>query len=204
MIEHLQKLPTEIVERFLENRNAQKCGIPAPLADYILQVNEATNLFRKYQSITECAKYLQKAYPTLSISTCKSRIYDSINYFNSDCSVTSGAWNLYYADQMMKLSEVNLVAHNLKEARVCFERARQYRIAASANTVDPNRLKFKPQIVSADMELERMGIKKKGLLTAYKKSVAIINSRDIPSEDKERMMRELQHELNVEEVEYEG
>jgi len=204
MIEHLQKLQPEIVERFLEIRNAEKCGIPAPLADYILQVNEATNLFRKYQSITECSKRLQKIYPNLSISTCKSRIYDSINYFNSDCSVTSGAWNLYFADQMMKLFEVNLVAHDLREARICFQQARAYRIEASANIIDPNRLKYKQQIVSSTFELDRMGVKKNGLLKAYEKGLSIIKSRDISTEDKDRLIGELQRELNITDAEYES
>lgn len=204
MIEHLQKLPVEIVERFLQMRDAKKAGIPQVLADYILQVNEASNLFRRYQSITECARRLQKSYPDLSISTCKSRIYDSINYFNSDCTVTSDAWNLYFADQMMKLSEVNLVAHDMKEARVCFEKARAYRIAASANAINPDRVKFKPQIVSADMELQRMGIKRKGVLEAYSQGVKIINERDISQADKNRLQKELSTELGVEDTDYEG
>ncbi|HOG05705.1 MAG TPA: hypothetical protein PK978_05660 [Paludibacter sp.] len=204
MIEHLQKLPVEIVERFLELRDAKKTGIPQELADYILQVNEAANLNRRYQSIIECAKRLQKVYPTLSISTCKSRIYDAINYFNSDSSVTSEAWNNYFADQMMKLAEVNLVAHELREVRICFEKARAYRIAASANAINPDRVKFKPQIVSADMELERMGIKKKGLLDAYRKALALIDSRDISMSDKERLKDEVEKELGITEVDYEN
>ncbi len=204
MIENLQKLPVEIVERFLETRDAKATGVPEPLAEYILQVNEATNLLRRYQSITDCAKRLQKVYPKLSISTCKSRIYDSINYFNSDCNVTSDAWNLYFADQMMKLFEVNLVAHNLREARICTEKARAYRIEASANAVNPDRIRFKPQIVSADMQLDRMGIKRKGILGAYKQAVDIISQRDISQKDKDRLKSEIQMELGVEDIDYEG
>lgn len=204
MIEHLQKLPVEVVERFLEIRDAKKTGIPQELADYILQVNEASNLHRRYQSITECAKRLQKVYPKISIATCKSRIYDAINYFNSDCSVTSEAWNNYFADQMMKLAEVNLVAHEMREVRVCFEKARAYRIAASANAINPDRIRFRPQIVSADMELSRMGIKKKGLLDAYRKAVKLIENRDISLSDKERLKTELETELGITEADYES
>jgi hypothetical protein len=204
MIEHLQKLPIDVVERFLEVRDAKVMGIPPALADYILQVNEAANLHRRYQSITECARKLQKHYPELSIATCKKRIYDAINYFNSDCTVTSEAWNLYFADQMMKLMEVNLVAHDLREARICMEKARAYRIEASANVINPDRIKFKPQIVSAEMELERMGIKKKGLLDAYRKALKIIDSRDISQTDKDRLKREVETELGLSDVDYES
>ena len=204
MIEHLQKLPTDVVERFLDVRDAKAMGIPPALAEYILQVNAAANLHKKHQSISECARKLQKQYPELSIRTCKNRIYDAINYFNSDCTVTSEAWNLYFADQMMNLMEVNLVAHDLREARVCMEKARAYRIEASANIINPDRIKFKPQIVSAEMELERMGIKKKGLLDAYRKALTIIDSRDINQTDKDRLKREVETELGLSDAEYES
>ena len=200
MIEHLQKLPIEVVERFLEVRDAKKTGIPPALADYILQVNEASNLFRRYASVSDCAKRLQKSYTHLSISACKTHIYDAINYFNSDCSVTSEAWNLYYADQMMKLWEVDMVAHDFKEARTCLERARDYRIAASANTINPDRIKFKPQIVSADMQLERMGVSKKGVLSAYEQALSLIESFDISGNDKGRLKGEVEMELNITDI----
>jgi hypothetical protein len=204
MIQHLQRLPTEVVERFLEIRDAKKVGIPQGLAEYILQVNEASNLLRRNPSITECARMLQKSYRTLSISTCKARIYDAINYFNADCSVTSEAWNMYFADQSMKLMEVNLVAHNFTEARKCIEDARAWRLQASANAINPDRIKFKPQIVSADMQLDRMGVTKQGVLATYEKALKLINEFDISSNDKDRLKGEVSRELNVEEAEYEN
>ncbi len=69
MIEALQRVPTETIEAFLLSHNADKVGIPQQLADYILQINEAANLNRKYSSITECAKKLQRSYPDLSMTT---------------------------------------------------------------------------------------------------------------------------------------
>jgi hypothetical protein len=200
MIEQLQTLPQEIVERFLETRDAKKLGIPDKLAEYILQLNEASNLHRRIHSITECALRLQKSHPHLSISTCKSRIYDAINYLYADCTVTSTAWNLFYADQMTKLMEVNLVAHNLKEARICLERSRQYKIEASANVVNPELLKFKHQLVSPDLEIERMGIREQGLLGAYRSAIEIINKRDIPDSEKERLIKEVENELNISDI----
>jgi len=203
MIEHLQKLAPEIVERFLEIRDPEQLGIPQKLADYILQINEASNLHRSNHSITECAKKLQKSYPELSIHTCKSRIYDAINYLNSDCSVTSEAWYLHYADMLMKLFEVNLVAHNFREARTCLLKSCEYRIKASANAVDPDRIKFKPQIISPDLELERMGVKRSGILGAYKKAMTIISNQDATDKEKQRQVDEVIRELNIKDVGYE-
>lgn len=203
MIEHLQKLSPEIVERFLEFRDNKALGIPQALADYILQINEASNLHRTTHSITECAKKLQKSYPELSIHTCKSRIYDALNYLNSDCNVTSEAWLLYYADMMMKLFEVNLVAHNLREARNCLLRSCEYRIRASVNAIDPDRIKFKPQIVSPDIELERMGVKRSGILNAYRKALNIISKQDATDSEKQRQVDEVVRELNIKDADYE-
>jgi hypothetical protein len=193
----LQTLPVEIVHRFLDTRDAGACGIAPALADYILQVNFASNLNKKYSSITECARKLQQEYPLLSIHTCRQRVYDAINYFNCDCNVTSEAWNNYFADQMLLLRDVNLVAHNFKEARLCMQSARQYRIEASATVIDPRLKQFKPQLVSPDVELERMGIKRDGLLSAYRKALSIIDKRDIPDTEKSRLVRELENELNI-------
>ncbi|MDR0681755.1 MAG: hypothetical protein LBG15_07910 [Dysgonamonadaceae bacterium] len=203
MIEHLQKLLPEIVEQFLVSREAEPLGIPKKIADYILQINEAANLNKKHHSISECAKKLQLSFPELSIHTCKSRIYDSINYLNQDCTVTSEAWYLYYADMFMKLFEVNLVAHNFKEARVCLLKSCEYRIKASVNAVDPDRVKFKHQIVSADMELDRMGIKKQGILSAYKKALSIIENIDATDMERKRIINEVERELNINDIEHE-
>lgn len=199
----LQKLSVEVVQRFLDVRDARACGIAPALADYILQVNFASNLHKKYASITECAKKLQQEYSELSIHTCRQRIYDAVNYFNCDCNVTSEAWNNYFADQMMSLRDVNLVAHNFKEARLCMQEARKYRIEASSNIIDPRLKEFKPQIVSPDLEIQRMGVKGQGLLKAYNQAKEIIMKRDIPDSEKKRLVEEIERELNISEAEYE-
>ena len=203
MIEHLRKLPTELVERFLELRDAKKLGIPEKLGNYILQLNMAANLNKKIHSISECAKRLQEQFPELSLSTCKSRIYDAINYLNDGCSVTSESWNLYYADMFMRLFEVNIVSHNMKEARTCLQKARDYRIIASDTAVDPDRIRFKQQIVSPDIMLDRMGVKKKGLLDSYNKAMNIIESLEATDGEKERLAREVSKELNISDTPYE-
>lgn len=199
----LQKLSVEVVQRFLDVRDAKACGIAPALADYILQVNFASNLHKKYASITECARKLQQEYPGLSIHTCRQRIYDAVNYFNCDCNVTSEAWNNYFADQMMSLRDVNLIAHNFKEARLCMQEARKYRIEASSNIIDPRLKEFKPQIVSPDLEIQRMGVKGQGLLKAYNQAKEIIMKRDIPESEKKRLVEEVERELNISEAEYE-
>ena len=203
MIEHLKKLSPEVVEQFLESREPELFNIPKKLAEYILQLNDAATLHKRYHSISECAKQLQQRYPEISVHTCKSRIYDAINYLNDECSVTAEAWLLYYADMFMKMFEVNLVAHNFREARTCLQRSCEYRIKASANAIDPDRIKFKPQIVSPDIELERMGIKKSGIIDAYKKAQNIISKQDATDKDKQRQLDEVIQELNIKDVDYE-
>ena len=87
-LQQLQKLPLAVVQRFLDIRDAKAVGIGPALAEYILQVNFASNLHKKYASITECAKKLQQEYKELSIHTCRQRIYDAINgkCFSGSCS----------------------------------------------------------------------------------------------------------------------
>jgi hypothetical protein len=197
MIEHLQKLSPETVEQFLASRDPEPLGIPPKLAAYILQINEASNLNKKHHSISECAKKLQESFPELSIHTCKSRIYDAINYLNQDCTVISEAWLLYYADMFMQLFEASLSAGDFREARFCLQQSCEYRIRASATAIDPDRIRFKHQIVSADMELDRMGVKKQGILGAYKKALSIIDGIDAADAEKRRIVDEVERELNI-------
>lgn len=192
-----------MVKKFLDTREAGPLGIPPKLAAYILQLNEASNLHRRHHSITVCAKKLQESYPKLSISACTSRIYDAINYLNNECSVTSEAWMLYYADMLMKLFEVNLTAQNFREARVCLVKSCEYRINASAHAIDPDRIRFKPQIVSPDVELQRMGIKPGGLFASYKKALSLIGSLDTNETEKQRLIREVEKELNITDIPHE-
>ena len=203
MIEHLKKLSPETIEAFIETRDREALGIPPKLALYILQLNDAAILNKKHHSISECAKHLQTLYPELSIPTCKSRIYDSINYLNGDCSVTESAWQLYYADMYMKLFEVNLTAHNFREARTCLHHSKQCRLKASGGAVDPERIKFKPQLVSSDITLERMGIEKKGLQESLNEAITIIEGLDINDNERERLKKEVYQEYNITDVEHE-
>jgi len=203
MFEHLKKLSPETIELYLETKDAQALGIPPKLADYILQINDASRLNKKYHSISECAKQLQKIYPGLSIPTCKTRIYDSINYLNSNCSVTKTAWLLYYADMYMKLFEVALVSHNIREARTCLTKSMECKLKASSGAVDPERIKFKPQLVSSDITIDRMGIEKKGLLESFNEAISIINELDINDVEKNRLLKEVNQEFNIMDVEHE-
>lgn len=202
MITHLQNISPEKIDSLLKGKDPNILGISEQVSNYIFQLDDAMKLFKRNRTIIGCAKELQKKYPYLSISTCKQRIYDAINYFNTDSSVTKEAWNNYFADQMQKLADLNIIAQNFKEARVCMERCREYRIAAAENIVDPNLKKFKPQIVSAEVELDRMGIKKQGLLGAYKKAINLIQERDLPDIEKNRLIEEVEQELNISDVDY--
>ena len=47
-------------------------------------------------------------------------------------------------------------------------------------------------------------LKKKGLLSAYERAIKLIDDRDISSNDKDRLKKEVGRELNVSEAEYEN
>ena len=203
MIEHFKKLSPEIIEQFLATREAEPLGIPPKLAAYILQITQAGVLNKRHHSVGECARILQQSYPELSLSTCKSRIYDAINCLNPDCTVTAEAWTLYYADMFMKLFEVNLTAHNFREARTCLQKAFDCHIRAAAHAIDPERIRFKHRIISPDIELDRMGVRRAGLLDSYKKALAIIDSLDANDTEKRRLVDEVERELNIHDATHE-
>ena len=198
MLEHLQRLPIEVVQSFLKKRDAVSAGLKPALAAYILQINDAYNLNKRYRNISECARQLQLLHPELeSLPTARDRVYDAIEFFNAACTVTAPAWNTYYADVMKNLADINLVAQDLKEARRCFEKAREYDLAASANRIDRRRIQFKHQLVSPDVQLKRMGVTPVGILRAWDEAKAIIKSRDISKNEQHRLLLEAGRELNT-------
>jgi len=203
MIENLKKLSPEDVELFLSNRNPEPLGIHPKLAEYILQLNEAANLLREHKYISECAEELKKSFPALSFSTCKNRIYDAIKYFNNPSNVIADEWNVFFADEMLRLSQKNETAGDLKEARLALEKAREYYMEASSKSIHPDRVRFMPQITSPDIILERMFIKETGVLSAFRQAVSLIENLDVNDTEKQRIIKELEHELNVTDVAHE-
>ena len=203
MIEHLHQLPPETIEQFLSSRDPKPLNIQPKLAEYILQLNEAANLLRENRQISKCVEQLKQSYPSLSFSTCKNRIYDAIKYFNNPSNVIADEWNVFFADEMLRLSQKNEDAGDLKEARIALEKAREYYLESSSESIHPDRIRFKPQIVSPDVELPRMGVKKQGVLNAYKKALSIIDNIDATDREKQRIVDEVERELNITDVSHE-
>ncbi|MDR1543692.1 MAG: hypothetical protein LBS50_04640 [Prevotellaceae bacterium] len=196
MIENLKRLHPDTVERFLHAKNTSGFpDIPVPLAAYILQINDAFELNQKHRSISDCARELQKKYPDISFATARQRVYDAISYFYTNNTSTAEHWNNVFADRMEKLHDIALVAHDFKEARICTEKAREYRLAASAAAVNPDMIKFKEILVSPDIWLERFGIQTNGIEGVYKKAMRRLEAIDITATDKERLGNELKLEL---------
>lgn len=200
LISQLRLLPTPVVQSFLKSKNAVKCGLSEELGDYILEINDSAQLLKEHPNLSDCAKELMVLHPEMSLTSARRRVSESIAYFNTACDVTAEVWNLYFADEMMTLYKEAMKDKNVKEARLCLERAREYRIAAAAQSVNPDLIKYKEQLVSPDVELDRMGIRRENIITSYKRALEIIDSRDISSADKERLKRELEVELNIEDA----
>lgn len=199
MLEHVQRLPIEVVHTFLIKRDAVACGIKEGLANYILQINDAYNLYKRYRGISDCAEQLRLKYTELSLPTCKNRVNDAIMFFNADCDVTTDAWYNTFADRMAKLFEVNLVARDMKEARMCLERELDWRIKASQHRVDPRRTQFKHLIIDPNFRIERMiDTSPQGLLSAWGTITKIIDQREISQSEKTRLLKEASRELNIE------
>lgn len=134
LLEHLQRLSVERIEKFLDHRDVKKVVIPGALAKYIIEINDAYNLNKKYRSIAECSKQM----PYLSLP------------------------------------------------------------------IDPERIRFKPQIVSANIQLKRMmDSTSTDLLSAWNEIQSIVGKQEISQTDKERLLGEAKRELNIEDIEYE-
>lgn len=195
----ISRIDRDIVNQFLVTRDRAACGLDPDVADYILEINDAHTLFRRYPSIFRAAKALieMPEHQGLSLSAARTRIADAINYFHSDVSMTADGWYMFYADRFEELATVAREAHDFKTAMNLSAKALDCRIKSAINNINPDAIRFKPQIVSADMEMDRMGIKKQGLIESWNSICDMVDKRELTPQDRQRLKREAARELGI-------
>jgi len=226
MLQELQKYNPDDILYFRKNKYSEV--LPPKLQEYILQLSRAAEIHETQPNITKAAKEIQTEYPELSIHTCRQRIYDAIQLFHINNTVSEEAWCNYYADRMEELanialgklgnkvkelleqtidiSEIEQVIEkiteiNITEARRCTERAMTYRIQASRRNIDPDLLKPKDTVISPDITPERLGLENKNLKQLWAESREFISGIDIPETEKNKIYKEIDEVTGISDAE---
>ena len=205
-IEQLQNLSPKTINTIVASKGQDYCGLSPEMAKYIWQLTRAYDILTGKDSdgsMLSAARLLQSEFPEISIATARRRVSESITLMHSGLENTAEEWLDYYADKMDRLGKLCEENGELEAARRAYDMAREYRCNAAAGRVDPERVKFKRILVSPDVQLERLGLGNDGIRELLRRSVALIESSNLPTKDKERVKGDLKLEMGVEDVEYE-
>ena len=192
---NVQELSPAVINGVVLSGGKQTFGLNAEEVSYLLQLDRAATLLQQGESsMLEIARQLQRENPKMSLRTCRRRVDDAVKYLYTNSSATAQNWNEFYAEKMERLALGAENAGDLKTAAMCYQRARDYRIEAAVEKVDPERVKFKPMIVSPDVMPERLGLNKGKTRDLLQAAEQFIKRTDLPEKEKERLMRETEME----------
>lgn len=193
-LEILEKLPIEVIQDFQETGKSK--SIPVHIQEYIVQLNSASEIKRVEHNISRAADLLKEKYPQISFETARQRIYDAINRFHLNNTVSKAAWENYYADRMEDAARTALTAFkNITEHRRCMEKAKDYRISASIVSIDPNKIKHITQLVSPEVTHGRLFIPEQNLKILWSDTKSYITKLPITEKEKDQAIKEARENL---------
>lgn len=205
-IEQIRNLSPKTINTIISTKG-EKIGDATPeIAMHVLQLTRAYEIFTSPESdgtIMGAAQLLQKEFPTISIATARRRISEGIALIHSEMDATPEQWYMFYADKMDKLGFLCEKNGELEAARRSYEIACEYRAKAAAGRVDPERTKYKRMLVSPDVQAARLGLGGAGMRELIARGKQLIEESGLSTKDKERVLKELEMEAGIEDIEYE-
>lgn len=188
MLNDLEKLPIEIIQDY--RTKGTSAAIGKALQDYIDQLDRCSELYHTLGNINRAAKKLQEDYPQLPFQTARARVYDSINYFHLNNTVKEEAWYNFYADRLEDLARLNIAKDDLREARLNYIKAHEFRINASKQRIDPALLKPNEVMLSPTLKPEEIGVTEEDLRNMWTDSGKFIDKLPVDDRTKDKLMDE--------------
>ena len=190
-----ENLSPEIIQQILIGK--ELVNIQPDVVQYVLQLDKASKVFKG--NVTKAANQLREKFPELSFRTAKERVYDAMRYLHAgDDALPAKYWYNYYADYYQQMAELySQTKYLAKYAKSCIDKSLECRIKAAGNDVNPELLKFKEQLISPDVKLERLAIKEENMLQAWNDALEMIDSFEISETDKKKLKIETATEIGV-------
>ena len=192
-LDQLKSIDPAILQDFLEKRNPN--GIREELREYILQINAVPAIIHyKGASLTRVAQSLRRQFPNLTYAQARGIYEDAMNFFYFDDSVTSDAWDNYYAEQYDNLARLSIAMNKPDVAIKAFEKAHDLKVRATdrIKTAD-----WAPPIfvISSKIKPEDLGYAHKSLYDIARKAEdgfykKLIDNLPVSDAEKQRLTKE--------------
>ena len=205
-IEQIRNLDPKTVSTIVQTKGQQLGNASPEMAEYILQLTRAYEIFTGSESdgtIMGAAQKLQNEFPQISIRTARRRVSESISYVHSQMDNCPEEWLEFYADKMDHLANMCEKNGELEAARRSYEIACEYRTKAAEGRVDPERTKYRRMLVSPDVQAARLGLGGTGIRELLARGKQLIEESGLSNKDKERVLQELELETGIEDIDYE-
>jgi len=203
-LQELDKLPVQVIQEF--RKSGKSVAISDKLQQYILHLDRVAEIRNTHHdhNLTSTARKLMDTFPELNFDAAKRRVDDAINYFHLNSTVKTEAWNNYYADRMEDLAQYAMAADNITEARRCIEKAHQFRLDASNNSINPDDFKPVTQLISPNVDAKRLGFAEEfNLRKLWTDTEKFINDLPVDDRDKQRALDDASQALGIEDIDYE-
>lgn len=196
-LEEMQLLDHKILQEFLHT--GESTSISEILQDYIRKINAVPAIVHYNGSaISRCIKALRRQFPDLTYSQARGIYEDAMNFFYMDNTVTSDAWDNYYADQFDKLARLALGMDKPEAAIRAFSKAHELR-TRSTDRIKPGDWAPPTFIISDRIKPEQLGYTKQNLYDIARKAESgyykkLIDGLPITDKEKERLFEEAEVE----------
>lgn len=191
----LEQLDPDIVYDFIDKGTSR--AISKDLQVFISQIQWAAEIWTGERNITRAAKKLQTrihaAYKLpVSINTCKSRLYDALNYFDVDHNVAQEVWDRDTANKLEDLALQAIAEGKLEVANRCYNKANELRARANSS-LKAEDLRPPMFLISPNITAEDLGFSSERVLAISKKAnegvyAQMISELPIEKQEKLRLM----------------
>lgn len=196
-LEELQLIDHKILEDFL--RTGKSSSIAEDLKQYIVRINAVPAIVHHNgTSITKCIAAIRRQFPDMSYAQARGIYEDAMNFFFMDNSVTSDAWDNYYADQFDNLARLAIAMDKPDAAIRAFAKAHELR-TRSTDRIKPTDWNPPTFIISNTIKPEQLGFKKQNLYDIARREESgyykkMIEGLPISDKEKDRLMMEAEVE----------
>lgn len=196
-LEELQLIDHKILEDFL--RTGKSSSIAEDLKQYIVRINAVPAIVHHNgTSITKCIAAIRRQFPEMSYAQARGIYEDAMNFFFMDNSVTSDAWDNYYADQFDNLARLAIAMDKPDAAIRAFAKAHELRTRAT-DRIKPTDWSPPTFIISNTIKPEQLGFKKQNLYDIARREESgyykkMIEGLPISDKEKDRLMIEAEVE----------
>ena len=196
-LEELQLLDHKVLQDFLSTGKSE--GIADALQDYIRKINAVPAIVHyNGAALTRCISALRRQFPDMTYSQARGIYEDAMNFFYMDNTVTSDAWDNYYADQFDKLARLSIAMNKPEAAGRNFSKAHELR-TRSTDRIKPGDWNPHTFIISDKIKPEQLGYAKQNLYDIARKAESgyykkLIDGLPITDKEKERLFAEAEVE----------